>query len=280
MQAFPSSTAPCISGDEHAIAINTRNVILPHTTFLTVPRRYDLSTPATYAKMARDRRPSRASPDRHVEFTENLISGPSRRGNPQPTLASNSAVDTDIEMTDISMADQQLQDDFSRITADSGPQKDDSPEEDSEFWESLPPSAPIGEGSIAFDELNEAQKDHRVCKGMNFLVAEIVDYAKKYSGEIRKNGQSSFVKRLLSEENKELIRYIGRIAQGGRDGIAGWTTLLTGATSRQALVVGIIGRALEEHVFSALYFGADRALADRLDKMEKAQVDDEGKSHH
>lgn len=222
--------------------------------------------------MARDRRPSRASPKKHVEFDENLISGPSRRS----AIESSSAADVDTEMTDLHPAEQQLQEDFTQSAAtdyedDGSEASDDSSADAMEYRARLR----SGQDIMLFDELTNAQKDYRVCKGLGFLIDEIEMYAEAFATFDTKG--STFMRSGLTEENRQLIRYIGCIAQGGRNGIHGWSTLLTDTTCRQALVVGIIGRALEEHVFSSLFFGGDKALIERLHEMEMEQVDDEGK---
>lgn len=168
----------------------------------------------------------------------------------------------------------QLRGDFAR-TVDAAEQ-DQSPKNESEFWNKLEPGGPFLEGPGSFQALSDTQKDYRVCQGMKFLIDEIQTYAESRAGHDIK-GHNFMNGLLANENNKELIRYIGCIAIGGKKGEKGWNSLLTKNESRTALVIGIIGRLLEEHVFSALYFGGSEELVERLSKMEQDQVNDEGK---
>jgi hypothetical protein len=83
--------------------------------------------------------------------------------------------------------------------------------------------------------------------------------------------------KFLVPENEHLIRYIGCVAMGGPTGEDGWATLLCDTTCRQALVLGIIGRALKENVFSELYFGCGERLNDTLKEQERKLTDQDGK---
>lgn len=74
----------------------------------------------------------------------------------------------------------------------------------------------------------------------------------------------------------ELISYIGCIAMGGPNGREGWRELIHDIDLRVALVHGIIGRALQEHVLASLCFGASQALMTKLEDMERRQVNDNG----
>jgi hypothetical protein len=65
---------------------------------------------------------------------------------------------------------------------------------------------------------------------------------------------------------------------GGPTGEQGWVTLLADTTCRQALVLGIIGRALKENVFNELYFGGSQRLVENLSKMEQEQTHQDGKT--
>lgn len=220
-----------------------------------------------------------ASPDKHVAFDESLISGPSGR-TLQPTLASVSG-DSDEDhhdpMDTFEHSDEparQLRGEFAHSVQ--AMEKDQSPDDPLEFWKRLEPGAPFVYGIRSFQHQNDTQKDYRVCKGMKLLIDEIQTYAEgRVVHDIK--GHNFMNGLLANEDNKVLIRYIGCIAIGGKKGEKGWNALLTQKESRTALVIGIIGRLLEEHVFSALYFGGSEELVEHLSKMEQDQVNDEGK---
>ena len=73
-----------------------------------------------------------------------------------------------------------------------------------------------------------------------------------------------------------MSRYIGCLAQGGKENVAGWRKLLADTTCRRALVIGILGRALKEHVFDELYFGATAELREKLELLEQKQIHHDG----
>jgi hypothetical protein len=120
------------------------------------------------------------------------------------------------------------------------------------------------------------ESDEDICVQM----AELIDLISGLARSIprhwgRKDGD--VVTELLHAENEQLIRFIGCISQGGKDHIEGWRTLLNNQTCREALVFGIIGRALKEHVFNALYFGCDEGFHKTLSDHELKFVDKDGK---
>lgn len=97
-------------------------------------------------------------------------------------------------------------------------------------------------------------------------------------------------KELLVPNNEHLIRHIGCLAMGGRQretqsaiapkGEINWIDLLANTKCRSALVCGIIGRVLKEHVFSDLYFGASPELSETLKEQEEKLVSQDGKFLH
>lgn len=90
-------------------------------------------------------------------------------------------------------------------------------------------------------------------------------------------GAKSHVSKICDDvDNAQLIRFIGCLAQGGPNGEADWEDLLADSESTAALVVGIIGTALREHVFSALYFGGTEEQIEELRIMEQNQIDKDG----
>ncbi|KXT15697.1 hypothetical protein AC579_116 [Pseudocercospora musae] len=89
----------------------------------------------------------------------------------------------------------------------------------------------------------------------------------------------TFFRDLLAKpENAQLVRYIGCLAIGGSKGEAGWQELVSDQACRKALVVGIVGRALKEHVFGSLWFGATADQLKQLEDMERSSqmVDKDG----
>lgn len=74
----------------------------------------------------------------------------------------------------------------------------------------------------------------------------------------------------------ELIKYVGCVANGGPNGREGWRELIEERSLRKALVYGIISRVLQVHVIASLYFAADAKLINKLDSMEKSQVEKDG----
>ncbi|KAF7186014.1 hypothetical protein HII31_12643, partial [Pseudocercospora fuligena] len=89
----------------------------------------------------------------------------------------------------------------------------------------------------------------------------------------------TFFKDLLTKpENAQLVRYTGCLAIGGSKGEAGWEELLSDQACRKALVVGVVGRALKEHVLGSLRFGATVDQLKQLEDMERSpqMVDKDG----
>jgi hypothetical protein len=96
--------------------------------------------------------------------------------------------------------------------------------------------------------------------------------------EIKQNKHQPSVQVLCSNvENAKLVRYIGFLAQGGANGLHSWEELLTDEEGLTALVVGIVGHALKEHVFSSLWFGGTPEEIDLLEKLQEAEEDQDGK---
>ncbi|KAF2234382.1 hypothetical protein EV356DRAFT_532948 [Viridothelium virens] len=66
----------------------------------------------------------------------------------------------------------------------------------------------------------------------------------------------------------ELKYYITCHASGGPSGIDGWEKLFKDKDAREAVMYGVIGKALEEHVFAELLFGADEEQKEQLEQLE------------
>ena len=121
-----------------------------------------------------------------------------------------------------------------------------------------------------------AKLDEEICSQMNDIRTLALDLAKSFP-RIPTEEKVDTLSQLLKPENTQLVRYMGCLALGGKGFTYGWHTLVADDTCREALVLGIIGRALKEHVFSELYFGADDKLAEKMEKMEREQVHLDGR---
>ena len=119
--------------------------------------------------------------------------------------------------------------------------------------------------------------DEEICCQMNDLRSAATEFAKTCP-RVPSNHKLYMLDHLLVRENEQLIRYVGCLAMGGPTGEQGWVTLLADTTCRQALVLGIIGRALKENVFNELYFGGSERLVENLSKMEQEQTHQDGKT--
>ena len=139
-------------------------------------------------------------------------------------------------------------------------------------------SVPLVNHHKVLRQLSEAHQDLEVCRRVHKLRAEIIDFAQAYVVEIKQNKHQPSVQVLCSNvENAKLVRYIGFLAQGGANGLHSWEELLTDEEGLTALVVGIVGHALKEHVFSSLWFGGTHEEIDLLEKLQEAEEDQDGK---
>jgi hypothetical protein len=139
-------------------------------------------------------------------------------------------------------------------------------------------SVPLVNHHKVLRQLSEAHQDLEVCRRVHKLRAEIIDFAQAYVVEIKQNKHQPSVQVLCSNvENAKLVRYIGFLAQGGANGLHSWEELLTDEEGLTALVVGIVGHALKEHVFSSLWFGGTPEEIDLLEKLQEAEEDQDGK---
>lgn len=79
------------------------------------------------------------------------------------------------------------------------------------------------------------------------------------------------------EEDTALEQYAKRIARPDMLYGRPWDSLLTSEDSRFLLLLGIIMRMLDDHVFSRMLFGASPEQERELQDMDQDQVDDGGK---
>lgn len=124
--------------------------------------------------------------------------------------------------------------------------------------------------------------DEELCCWMDDIRSLAINFSRSFArlpaktqSSVKDNALSQL---LLRTKNAESIRYIGCIALGGNRFTHSWRELIADSACREALVLGIIGKVLKEHVFSALYFGGDEELVEKLATMEREQVHLDGKS--
>ena len=98
----------------------------------------------------------------------------------------------------------------------------------------------------------------------------------KFVNDQKKEPSEVELTEIIKDWNEQLVRYVGCIAQGGIKGEEDWKDLLTDQKCRQALVLGVLGRALKEHVFNHLCFGGSEQLLDELSQQEKAKFHSDG----
>ena len=204
-----------------------------------------------------------SSPDKRVCFGRRLVRGPSpaysrNKTSSRPALARHDTSTTDIDAYGPS---DQLRAEETRATVTLNPSTDES---DTDLK----------------DILDETRRDNEVCRRVHELRAIVVDTAQSLvyanNGTVRKE-------RCLEDlcgdvRNAQLVRYIGCLAQGGPKREESWRELLIDPECRVALVVGIIGTALKEHVFSELWFGGTDEQIEELEKLQERQKDGEGET--
>ena len=123
------------------------------------------------------------------------------------------------------------------------------------------------------------QKDREFSDDLNALYLKVLSFVEyHFDGPLQnyaqKEGIVAIARKLATEG--ELTRIAGCIAVGGPNGDAGWFELFETEEIRLQLVVGIIWRALREHVFHAYLFGATDQQLFRLIRMDAHDQEDEG----
>ena len=141
----------------------------------------------------------------------------------------------------------------------------------------VPESYALPPGPRAFGVLpsKSADPDTRICEDINNLRSMAWDFADSFPA-VSAPQQPHVLDNLFKRQNDQLVRYIGCLAMGGKDGMEGWRALLADTDCCKALVFGIVGRAMKEKVFSELYFGAPPNPAETLSIKEQEQVQDDG----
>ncbi|CAK1357364.1 hypothetical protein CB0940_07891 [Cercospora beticola] len=117
-------------------------------------------------------------------------------------------------------------------------------------------------------------KDEMLVLGIEELKGKLVDFASRVP--LVSKTETGYTDKLLKSSKEQLVRYIGSIAMGGRKGEEGWKELLTDAEARKAIVMGVVARALKEHVFGDYLFGADDELREKLESIDTSGTTHDG----
>lgn len=124
------------------------------------------------------------------------------------------------------------------------------------------------------ERLMAESQDLTVCQTMDTLKQMIQQYAEGFPDL---SGASDPLSHLLQPQHAETISYVGCLAFGGPDGIDSWKQLLQSSGTHKAVIFGMIARALKEHVFGALWFGATPQQERELNKIQEDLLDKDGK---
>lgn len=132
-----------------------------------------------------------------------------------------------------------------------------------------PPLSPVDGVNFSNDDV--------VCESVHQFRDMVGDFAATAPGMTCGPEQRSlFLQAFMTKENAELMRYIGCLSLAGTTGRVSWEELFADGDCRQSLVFGIVGRALKEHIFSALWFGGSEVQRNALEKLERKQVEQDG----
>lgn len=222
------------------------------------------------------RRVREVSPSKNVHFPSNLILGPHepdpRRRSLSPSRSALRRQDSGVAGID-SPSMQLLGEQAATPAVSNSRKKQTSPKRKQVTKQK---SSLENAGENASDTGIEREADARnyvapsgshedICN----LVNKLKDRVEIFSTSFPKAGKSDVLSPLLKAENRQLVRYIGLLALGGKGGRDGWRTLLSDEVCRRGLVCGIVGRALKETVFDELYFGAAAELSEKLKEQEQ-----------
>jgi len=117
------------------------------------------------------------------------------------------------------------------------------------------------------------EKDRYVCSQLNELRKTIAMLARALP-DIPQDRHDLLEK--LGVTNEHTIRYMGNLAMAGNEGVQSWVNLFQDYKCRQALVFGVVGRALKEWVFSDLWFGGSEPEIDALVTLEQRCKEQDG----
>lgn len=252
--------------------------------------------------------PSRAgdresSPDKRVSFGRRLVRGPTpaysrNKTPPRSALARHDTSTTDdidrsehvatLDQIDAYGPSEQLLAEENQATSRRSSSSEsyvDSTESETwpqpVAWDFVKLNSPFKEEFTDLkDILDETQRDYEVCRRVHVLRALTVDTARS----LVYHNNDTFRKEHCLEDlcgdvrHAQLVRYIGCLAQGGPKREESWRELLSHPERRVALIVGIIGTALKEHVFSELWFGGTDEQIGELETLQERQKHGEGES--
>lgn len=125
--------------------------------------------------------------------------------------------------------------------------------------------------------LSESDRDDMVCK----LMHNLRDLIWAFAGEVLRDLHPKLAARainiwLCDVDFAPAFRYIGMLALGGPRGRADWDELMADKQCLQALILGVVGRALKEHVFGALWFGGSEKEIGQLETLEAKGAEMDG----
>ncbi|KAI7498451.1 hypothetical protein KC367_g5076 [Hortaea werneckii] len=123
------------------------------------------------------------------------------------------------------------------------------------------------------ERLMPDSQDLTVCQTMDTLKQMIQQYAEGFTDL---SSASDPLSHLLQPQHAETIRYVGCLALGGPDGTDSWKQFLQSSGTHKALIFGVVARALKEHVFGALWFGATPQQERELNKTQEDLLDKDG----
>ena len=125
----------------------------------------------------------------------------------------------------------------------------------------------------------EAVEEH--FKELHNLIKNFIFNWYDFEEPVHLNGRPHTDERPLEslerEASKELKHYITCHASGGPTGVDGWERLFQDKESREAVMYGVIAKALEEHVFGELLFGAGKEHKKHLEEQEADYAEKDGK---
>ena len=120
-------------------------------------------------------------------------------------------------------------------------------------------------------------QDLEVCKRMDQLRQAVAHYSEAFPTTSKmRNYYNALINSKPGQD--QIVRYIGCLSLGGRGGDKPWKELLDDEGCRRALVFGILGRVLKEHVFDDLWFGGTDAQRQALHQSQVDMAESDGKS--
>lgn len=117
--------------------------------------------------------------------------------------------------------------------------------------------------------MSDAERDNRVCDAFHHVRELIWRFAGDLLHDIDPEQTNKTINVWLQDVNfAPTFRYVGMLALGGPSGRLGWDKMMADGQCLQALILGVVGRALKEHVFGELWFGGSKTEIDHLDALQ------------